>query len=127
MRSQGNPEGFELQRLSQSIGAAPDAPTETLSEIGLPIAGGRMAKLNGDVYLSIADTNATLKNTCLPSNRIVVIAQRGKSEPCSQSLFLDSQQLKRSGGLSFYLSNEGLRVETVQERRGERPWTQTQH
>lgn len=125
VRSQGNPESFELQRLSQSIGAAPDAPTKTLSEMALPVPGGRMAKLNGDTFLSIADPNATLKNACLPNAAFVLVAQRATSDACKQSLFLDGKQLKESGGLSLYMSNESLHIETVQERRGKRPWTQT--
>lgn len=127
VRTQGNPEGFELQRLSQSIGAAPDSQTKTLSEAALPIPGGHIAKLKDDVLLSVANKNATLNHACMQNAALIVIAQRDHSAACDQTLLLDSQQLKRTGGVSFYRSKDKLRIETVQERRGERPWTRTQN
>lgn len=123
IRSSGKPEGFELQRLSQSIGAAPDAPTTILNETGLAIPGGRMAKLRGKIFLSLADKDAALADSCRAKEPLALIVQRGSKQACSQTLTLDRQELAQSGGVSIYLSKEGFKTETVRARRGERPWT----
>lgn len=125
IRSSGKPEGFELTRLSQSIGAAPDAPMQLLSDAALPIAGGGMTKLRNGVLLSIADKKSSLKDRCRAGADLALIARRASDAACGDSIFLDKTQLNASGGVAIYLSAQRLHADTVRAHRGDRPWTKS--
>lgn len=123
--SAGNPDGFELTRLRQSIGAAPDAPMTLLGASALPISGGRMVKLRGGALVSIADKKTSLKNACRPGDTLALIAQARERLSCDHAILLNRQELSRSGGVTLYRAGNGLRIDTVRARRGDRPWTKS--
>ncbi len=123
IRSSGKPDGFELTRLSQSIGAAPDAPKQIFSDSALPIAGGGMARLRDGILLSVADKKSSLKDRCRPGMQLTLIARLPSHAVCSRSIILDRTALAASGGLTIYFSDQTLYFKTVRAHRGERPWT----
>ncbi len=70
--------------------------------------------------LAVALTAEALLEDC-GRVQLVVTPLRGAS--CPGSCFLDGPVLARTGGVALWLGEGAIRIDTVAERRGRRPWT----
>ncbi|MET0545539.1 MAG: ComEC/Rec2 family competence protein [Caulobacterales bacterium] len=122
VRSSGPATSFEQTRFRQAMGAGPDEVLEMIERKALATETGYVLRLR-DAGLFLMQNEAAAKPTCLGRKAIVLTPKQKMSARCRNQLTLTPEFLAREGGGTIYATKDNYRMETVQQRRGERPWT----
>nr|WP_282189056.1 ComEC/Rec2 family competence protein [Azospirillum sp. SYSU D00513] len=89
--------------------------------------GGRLAcDALGCLYREAGQSVALLRDpSALPEDCAAadVVVSAEPARRCGAPVVIDLWRLRREGAHALYLSPEGVRVESVRDRRGDRPWT----
>ncbi|TCS64178.1 competence protein ComEC [Varunaivibrio sulfuroxidans] len=70
--------------------------------------------------LSVATDPMALDEDC--RNADVVVSLEGTPKDCAAALVIDRSDLRRAGTHALWITPQGVRVETVNGARGDRPW-----
>jgi competence protein ComEC len=112
--------GIAVETWLERNGQAARLPWPLLEAGGGCDAEGCRAELMGR-RIAFALTPAAASEECGPAD-LVISARFLKRGRCRGTLLIDRGALWRAGPHALWLSDEGVRIQTVREFRGERPW-----
>jgi competence protein ComEC len=114
---------FELQRWLEHDGDARSPHSAAKGEAFRCDPAGCTAKIKG-IVVAVARHPAALADDCALADVLVLRFPRPKG--CrSEGTVIDFFELRRKGTHAIYLQEGSMRIMTVADARGERPWTQS--
>jgi competence protein ComEC len=117
--------GFEVSRWLQADGdgrAARDAINRSLFLCDATGCSARVPK----VAVTVSWHPAGLRDDCKRA-RILILRYNRKESCAGPELIIDRAALIKHGSHAIFVGTTGLRLDTVSQTRGQRPWTRTQH
>ncbi|MDA1132511.1 MAG: hypothetical protein O2905_04725 [Proteobacteria bacterium] len=79
----------------------------------------------GVVTVALAETEDALAEDCREADAVVAVV--AVFIPCAAGVVVDRLDLWRQGAHAIWITPAGVRVDSVSERRGNRPWVLPRH
>lgn len=118
-----------------TLDAAPTGKNAAQQSDASPVAGlscdfhGCHARLKGRVIAFAFDPYRTFAEDCAIADLVMVARPKPRGIPCINTAsgenvpVIDRRDLKYNGAHSVYIGASAIRIESVNSRRGQRPWT----
>ncbi|MGE0408756.1 MAG: ComEC/Rec2 family competence protein [Amphiplicatus sp.] len=97
------------------------APTRSLAEIGRCDEEGCVVSVNG-ATVAVSNDPLGLSDDCARADLVIALYPAPRGAPCAARL-LDRRAAWAAGAHAIWISKAGLRVRSIRETQGARPWS----